>query len=202
MAHVFLSLRQFDQASKVATETIAAVDRRIEAAPGDIPALSLAGALRLVAGVAAARDNERAAAQQRITEARDLAQRIGEDRNDFGTEFGPINVEIHAVAVAVELGDAGMALDLAETIDLAPMSDERKARFLIDVARAQIMRRQIGEALRSLEQAEQLTPEQTRALNSAREVAYDLVQLAGSRPALDQVPSSRHSPSDSAFCPS
>jgi hypothetical protein len=138
--------------------------------------------LRLVAAIAAARDNERTAAQQRITQARHLAQRIGEDRNDFGTEFGPINVEIHAVAVAVELGDAGMALDLAETIDLTPMSDERKARFLIDVARAQIMRRQIGEALRSLEQAEQLTPEQTRALNSAREVAYDLVQLAGSRP--------------------
>lgn len=182
MAHVFLSLRQFDQASKVAGETIAAVDRHIKANPNDQEALSLAGALRLVAAIAAARDNERAAAQERINEARQIAERIGEDRNDFGTEFGPSNVAIHAVAVAVELGDAGTALDLAEAVDITSMSDERKARFLIDVARAQIMRRQIGEALRSLEHAEQLTPEQTRTLKSAREVAYDLVQLAGSRP--------------------
>lgn len=182
MAHVFLSLRQFDQAAKVATESIEALDQYVEAHPDEWPALSLAGAFRLVAAITAARDNERTVAQQHVEEARQIATRIGEDRNDFGTEFGPTNVAIHAVAVAVELGDAGIALELANDVNTATMSDERQARFLIDVARAQIMRRQIGEALRSLEHAEQLTPEQTRTLKSAREVAQDLVQLAGPRP--------------------
>jgi hypothetical protein len=44
------------------------------------------------------------------------------------------------------------------------------------------MRRQIGEALRYLEEAEQLTPEQTRTHRVARAVARDLIQLSGSRP--------------------
>ena len=40
---------------------------------------------------------------------------LGEDRDDYGTEFGPTNTALHAVAVAVELGDAGPALDLADS---------------------------------------------------------------------------------------
>jgi hypothetical protein len=44
------------------------------------------------------------------------------------------------------------------------------------------MRRQIGDALHDLEQAEQLTPEQTRTHRIARQVARDLLQLAGLRP--------------------
>jgi hypothetical protein len=40
------------------------------------------------------------------------------------------------------------------------------------------MRRQIGDALHHLEQAEQLTPEQTRT----RRIARDLLHLAGLRP--------------------
>jgi hypothetical protein len=44
------------------------------------------------------------------------------------------------------------------------------------------MRRQIGEALRCLQKAEELTPEQTRTHWAAREVARDLLQLSSSRP--------------------
>ncbi len=44
------------------------------------------------------------------------------------------------------------------------------------------MRRQIGESLRCLEAAEQLTPEQIRTHRVARAVARDLIQLSGSRP--------------------
>jgi outer membrane PBP1 activator LpoA protein len=101
-------------------------------------------------------------------------------RTYFGTEFGPTNVELHAVGVAVELGDAGQALDLAQRIH--PELPERQARYDIDLAQAHAMRRQIGEALRCLEEAEQLTPEQTRRHRVARAVARDLIQLSGSRP--------------------
>ncbi|WP_248965069.1 hypothetical protein [Sphaerisporangium perillae] len=128
------------------------------------------------------RDNERAQAHKHLNAARETAERIGEDRNDYGTEFGPTNVAIHAVAIAVELGDGGQALDLAQGVDTSHMSPERQARFLIDLAQAQAMRRQIGEALHSLEEAERLTPEQTRTHNVARDVARDLIQLSGGRP--------------------
>ena len=43
------------------------------------------------------------------------------------------------------------------------------------------MRRQIGEALRCLKLAEELTPEQTRTHRIARAVARDLIQLSGPR---------------------
>lgn len=67
----------------------------------------------------------------------------------------------HAVAVAVELGDAGHALDLARSIEPEELSAERQARYSIDLATAHAMRRQIGESLRYLQLAEKLTPEQT-----------------------------------------
>ena len=89
---------------------------------------------------------------------------------------------IHAVAIAVELGDAGHALDLAHGIDTSGLSPERQARYLIDLAAAHAMRRQIGEALRDLQEAGRLTPEQTRTDRVARAVARDLLQLSGLRP--------------------
>ncbi|GAA0408214.1 hypothetical protein GCM10009530_70690 [Microbispora corallina] len=187
MAHVFLSLRQTPQAYEVGSTASRALESRISADPSP-EALSLYGAFQLVLAVAAARDNERAQAHKHLATARETAERIGQDRNDFATEFGPTNVRrgptlaIHAVSIAVELGDAGQALDLARDVNTSRMSHERQARFLIDLAQAQAMRRQIGEALHSLQQAEQLTPEQTRTHKAARDVARDLIQLSGGRP--------------------
>ncbi|TDD98096.1 helix-turn-helix domain-containing protein [Actinomadura rubrisoli] len=181
MAHVFLSLRQTSQAQKVAADTAQALSRRIDGEP-EVEALSLYGAFHLVLAVALARDNERTQAYEHLETARRTAQRIGEDRNDFGTEFGPTNVAIHAVSIAAELGDAGHALELSHEVDPSNLSAERQARFAIDIAYAHSMRRQIGEALRALEKAENLTPEQTRMHRVARDVARDLIQLSGSRP--------------------
>ena len=180
MAHVFLTLRQTDQAQAVASAAIRGLEQQAEGEP-TTEALSLCGAFHLVLAIAAARDNDRLQAHEHLDQARKIADRIGEDRDDFGTEFGPTNVALHAVGVAVELGDAGQALDLARDIDPARLSAERQARYDIDLAQAHAMRRQTGEALRCLEEAERLTPEQTRTHRVARAVARDLIQLSGSR---------------------
>jgi tetratricopeptide (TPR) repeat protein len=181
MAHVFLSLDQFAQAQAVANATARALEQRVAKEPTP-QALSLEGAFHLVLAIAAARDNDRAQAYKHLDQAREIANRLGEDRNDFGTEFGPTNVALHGVGVAVELGDAGHALDLAHDIDASGLSAERQARYLIDLAQTHAMRRQIGEALHCLEEAERLTPEQTRGHRIARPIARDLIQLSGSRP--------------------
>ncbi len=177
MAHVFLSLGQLSQVQAVAVTSAEALDRQ-EATP---EVLSLRGAFHLVLAVAAARDDDRAGAYEHLDQAREIADQIGADRNDFGTEFGPTNVALHSVAVAVELGDAGQALDLATAIDPARLSPERQARYSLDLAQAHAMRRQGGEALHYLELAEQLTPEQTRSHRVAQAVARDLLHLSGSR---------------------
>jgi hypothetical protein len=47
------------------------------------------------------------------------------DRDDHYTEFGPIAVDLHEVAVAVELGDAGTAIRLAGKIGRERLSPGR-----------------------------------------------------------------------------
>jgi transcriptional regulator with XRE-family HTH domain len=182
MGHVFLSLGQLAQAQQVAAATANALHPAISSKSARPEELSLYGACHLVLAVAAARDNDRGQAHQHLDEARATGQRLGEDRDDYGTEFGPANVAIHAVAIAVELGDAGHALDLAHGVNTSGLSPERQARYLIDLAAAHAMRRQIGEALHDLQEAERLTPEQTRTDRVARAVARDLLQLSGLRP--------------------
>lgn len=181
MAHVFLSLGQISQAEAVARDVADALEQRITTQPTP-ETLSLTGAFHLVLAIAAARDNNRSEARKQLDRARAIATGLGEDRNDFGTEFGPTNVLLHEVGVAVELGDAGTALDLAREIDAHQLSPERRARYLLDLAQAHVMRRQTGDALRCLQEAEQLTPERIRSHTMARDVARDLIQLSGSRP--------------------
>jgi hypothetical protein len=108
-------------------------------------------------------------------------RKVGGGRDDYGTEYGPFKVAIHAVSVAVDLGDAGHALDLAKDVTYQALSPERQARHMIDLAAAHAMRRQIGEAIHDLQQAEQLTPELTHAHHGARLVTRDLLQLCGVR---------------------
>jgi transcriptional regulator with XRE-family HTH domain len=181
MAHVFLALSQIDQAHHVANSIAQALEPKI-AGTADPEVLSLYGASHLVLAVAAARDNKRNEAHQHLDTARKISGQLGQDRDDYGTEFGPTNVAIHAVDIAVELGDAGQAIELAQHVDATSLSPERQARYLLDLAQAHAMRRQIGEALHALQEAERIAPEETRVHYAGRAVARDLLQLSGLRP--------------------
>lgn len=140
---------------------------------------SLAGACALLLAVLSARDNDARAAERHLKMASSLARTVGPGRNEFDTEFGPANVLLHRVAVDVELGNAGRALDDASHVDLDGLSPERKARYLVDVARAHAMRRSLREAVECLEQAEALAPGEVANLAVVHELLVDLVGLAG-----------------------
>ena len=75
-------------------------------------------------------------AHRHLRVASELARRLGADRNDYGSEFGPTNIALHQVAVEVELGNAAESLQLAGKVRPYGLSAERQARFLVDVARA------------------------------------------------------------------
>jgi tetratricopeptide (TPR) repeat protein/DNA-binding XRE family transcriptional regulator len=175
----FLRTGRVAQARLVADRTLEMLAPESESGPA--PLLSLWGALHLSLAVVAARDNERQAAYEHLRLAAEAADKVGHDRNDFHTEFGPANVGVHRVAVAIELGDAGEALEAASHVDVSHLSAEREARFLIDVARAHAQRRRSVEALRALDDAERLAPEYLREHRVARDVVRDLVERAGGR---------------------
>jgi hypothetical protein len=113
MGHAFITLRRLDQAERVAAEAIHALSPLAELHDCPPETLSLYGAMHVILSVVYAREGNRQATRRTLDQARQIAARVGPGRNDYNTEFGPTNVELYAVAAAVDLGDAGEALDLA-----------------------------------------------------------------------------------------
>jgi transcriptional regulator with XRE-family HTH domain len=182
LARAFVRLGRYDQAEHVTTVAIVAPRSRAEADDATVEELSLYGAMNLVQAVISAHESDRSRARQHLAEAEHAARRIGADRNDFDTKFGPTNVKLHRVAVAVDLGDAGEALDVAKGIDATSLSPERQVRLMIDVARAHVQRRHTGEAISTLLDAERLAPEHVRSHHLAKTSIGDLLDQFGRRP--------------------
>jgi hypothetical protein len=174
IAHAFLSGNRTEEALETARSAAAVLEPRVVDGPPEL--ISIWGALNLAGAVAATRAALEETARECMRNAEDAARRLDADRNDYHTEFGPTNVTLHAVSIAVELGDAGEAIRRATRIDASKLSTERRARFLIDVARAYAQRRKILETVGAIEEAEALAPEQVRSHPFVREMVRDLLR--------------------------
>ncbi|MEU3312001.1 helix-turn-helix transcriptional regulator [Streptomyces sp. NPDC006662] len=179
MCHAFVRLKRLDQAEHAAATAVSALQRHNESNEPTPQHLSVLGSLHLVLALVHARSGERSAARQQIDAARRIAGRLGEDRNDYHLEFGPTNVEIHAVSTAVDLGDAGEALEIAKVVRAEGLSCERQGRLLLDIGRAHAQRRHYADSLACLLRAEALAPEMIRTHAASRAVVRDLVLIAG-----------------------
>ncbi|MGW7462689.1 hypothetical protein, partial [Streptomyces sp. NPDC054797] len=179
LCHAFVRLKHLDQAEHAATTAASALIRYVEINEPTPQHLSVLGSLHLMLALVHARSGDRLSARQQIDAARSVGSQLSEDRNDFNLEFGPTNVEIQAVSTAVELGDAGEALDIAKGLRTEGLSSERQARLLMDMGRAHAQRRQYPDSLDCLLRAEELAPEMIRTHVAARAVVRDLVLVAG-----------------------
>ena len=175
LVFVFINARHYGQAEETARTAAEALWPL--ANQGDPQAMSLWGALTLQRAVIAAHFNDPDLAYGQLERASQVAGRLGEGHNEYNTEFGPANVRLYEIAVAVELGDAGRALRAAAVVDTSGLSAERQARMLIDVARAHAQRRQVDEAVAALLQAEGITPEQVRGHALVRQLVSDLLTM-------------------------
>ena len=122
---VFIAARHYDQAEETARTAAAALWPKAD--QGDPQAMSLWGGLTLQRAVIAARTNDADTAYGELERAGQMAERLGDGHNEFNTEFGPVNVRLYEIAVAVELGDAGRALRAAATVDTSGLSAERQS---------------------------------------------------------------------------
>ncbi|GAA3948233.1 hypothetical protein [Actinoplanes auranticolor] len=142
-----------------------------------IDSLSLYGALLLRGAIAAARDEDRQLAHDLLDEAATVGRFVGQDGNAHWTAFGPTNVELHQVAVAVCLGDAGEAIDIASHVDLTPIVlAERKAAFVIDVAHAFTQWGKYDKALDAVRTAESYAPEEVRSRRSVHRLIGEIAE--------------------------
>jgi transcriptional regulator with XRE-family HTH domain len=180
---VVCALLRADHTDEAERLAVSMAEKVHASATADTPTLaSVAGALWLIAAVAAARRTDRAEAWVRLDAADQLAEMVGEDANYAWTAFGPTNVGIHRVTVATELGDPGEALRAAAEVDPTRLDGglrSRRAQVNLDLAWAQAHRRRDAEATLYLLEAEGAAPETIRYNTRVRDLLREM--LARSR---------------------
>lgn len=147
--------------------------------PGSPARVSVHGMLLLNGALAAARAGDSVTARDLIAGAARAAAELDHDTDLYGTWFGPANVELHRVSVAVELGDGRAAITIHGRLDrraFAAMPPERRAHHHLEIARAYT---QIGDAGRAGEMlllADLEAPAEIRARPLAHEVLSDILR--------------------------
>ena len=174
--HALLAVGRFDDALELGEAAARWLDPRMAA--GDPAALSLYGMLHLRTAVAAARRQDRSTANELIGRASRAADQLGEDANFWQTGFGPSNVELHRMSVALDLGDVSQAVENGPRITPDHLPVERQVTHMIDVARALSLVAQDDEALQLLLTAEQKAPGIVRHSSMVREVVRSMYRRA------------------------
>jgi tetratricopeptide (TPR) repeat protein len=172
LAEVHMRNGNQEKAGQTALLATAALEGRRGSVDQDL-LTSVRGAALLSAAAAAARGGDRQTASITMDAATRCADLLGHDSYRLATVFGPTNVAIHRVAVAVELGAYEEAVRRSEEVRLEALPSflgERRARHLLDVARAHAGVGDPDTAAGALLQAEEIAADEvhhhriTRAL--------------------------------------
>jgi transcriptional regulator with XRE-family HTH domain len=134
------------------------------------------GMLHLSAALHAAALRRPEQSREHLWEARVIAQRTGE--TDFAELwFGPRNVGVWGVALAVEVGDGGRARELARSVDVDGIPGAgRRATFYADLGRGMAIDPAThARAVYTLRQAESLAPQMIRTHFYVRETVGQLL---------------------------
>jgi transcriptional regulator with XRE-family HTH domain len=176
LTYVFLDAGDCENAQELGLAAVAALERKPQAS---VTRMSVLGALYLKTAVAAARKGDRSTAIDLLANADRAAVQLDADRNDYWTAFGPTNVAVHTVSVAVELGDPRHALAQAKRVRLSRLPvPERRAQHLLDVAKAHWQCQQDAEAVEAVLAAEEFAPEEVRLRPATRTLVFDILHRA------------------------
>ncbi|WP_372409546.1 helix-turn-helix domain-containing protein [Streptomyces luteireticuli] len=142
--------------------------------------LSAYGALHLAGVIAAVRQGKAPVAWDLLREAGTVAERLGTDRNDWHTSFGPTNVKMHAVHLAAEEGDAAEALRLADDVEVPEPGGvlplERTTRYLVEVMHANRLTGDDYATLYMLRKIRETSPEEIRYFPLVRDAIGALLK--------------------------
>jgi transcriptional regulator with XRE-family HTH domain len=141
------------------------------------------GSIQLRAAVSAARSGDPDEATDRIALARTAADRVDAETGPevydrHSLTFSSGNVAIHAVSVALEMGDQARALALnARTHPsvVAVLPSSRRGHHHMDLARAWLWDGKRDKALAELESAERLAPQLIRNHPLARSILRSII---------------------------
>lgn len=171
-AQTTLSSGRYDVGLRVVERALRDLDGQESRRPAGIEAMR--GMLHLRAATIAGRMKNRDHADARLAEARALARTTGE-LPDFGVTWGPVNVAVHAVAIASEADDFGRAIELADNVRIPRgWTRSRAGHHWMDLGRAHAWSGHPEEALDCLHQARRIAPQQTRYHPTVRDVVQVL----------------------------
>ena len=147
----------------------------------DPRAAQMYGALHLHAALASAAMRRGGDCADHLDEATAMAERVsGGGRGFGGLCFGPDNVGIWRLSIAVELGETGRAREIARLVDPSRVpSAARQAMFWADLGRGMAQERTTrDEAVGALLRAETIAPQRIRPNPFVRETIADLMRRA------------------------
>lgn len=177
VVHALMDTGHAEQAHHLASETAQAVLG--ERTPSTPKTVSVIGALQLRGAVAAAIAENRSVAHQLLDEAQRAAEHVPERGNLRWTGFNATNVQLHRVNIALRLGDAGTAIDLARQINPADVHlAERRASLYLDVAHAYTLWGKWDRAWKALVEAERAAPHEIATRPTARRLVATLAVSA------------------------
>lgn len=146
---------------------------------------SVYGHILLQAAMAAASGGNATGVRDLIGTAKEVARHVPNQANYHRLSFGPVNVGLHHVAALVSLGEGGLAVEAAARIDetgIRVLRRERRATYLIDIARGYSQSGRRYEALDKLLEAEALAPREVNCRPVARSTIEDLIHRSRGNP--------------------
>lgn len=141
--------------------------------------VSVQGNLMLINATIAGRRRQRGAADRRLALATELGAKLGHDGNQLWTAFGPTNVELRRIAVAVSFEQPDKAIAAGERLDTSglPVSlVSRRAQVHLDMAAAYHQKRSDSLAVLHLLEAERMAPEVICLNHRAQSLIVDLTR--------------------------
>ncbi|MGH3867702.1 MAG: helix-turn-helix domain-containing protein [Pseudonocardiaceae bacterium] len=137
----------------------------------------LTGQLSLTRSLLAASDSRPGDVEAPLEVAAELAQHTG-DGNAHYMSFGPANVGLWRMSVALEMGDHGRAAELSAAVDVTALPPKRRVNYHVNRAHALSQVRRRDEAVISLRAAEKISPDRMRRQPDARRLLSELVTRA------------------------
>ncbi|HEY3501268.1 MAG TPA: helix-turn-helix transcriptional regulator [Actinocatenispora sp.] len=162
---------------RLATQAIDDLGRRLT----DCAGRRVYGQLQLTAGWTDALAGRTDDAAAHLDEADRIAAAVGDpaDGGFGGTNFGPANVTQWRVSIAIETGEPGRALALADTLDPRRIAaPSRRTAYHIDVGHALTQTRRDRAALGAFLAAERLAPQRVRLSPTVRDSVGAMVRRA------------------------
>ncbi|MBB5075020.1 helix-turn-helix domain-containing protein [Nonomuraea endophytica] len=184
---VMLHQGRLDESERLAVSAAADIEPSMSRASGEQAAAW--GGLMLHAAVAAGTRGDAEDADEYLRIAGAGASRIGTDRRDYWTSFGPTHVAIQRTHIMTALQRPEIALRAARQVDRTGLFKVQYGRHLLNVSRALLDRNRSDEAEEVASRAQGLSTEWFRHQSFAKTLTFDLVERKTrlSRPLRDLV---------------